>query len=129
MDHHFQNEALLARIEQERDRAVEQMAATAEVLQIISQMPESLSAVFSTLLLKALQLCHAEIGILFTYDGDKYTAAAMQGTSPEFSLWLNKGPIRAGEHSGLGRIATSHQIVHVKTSSRRTFTDLATPSD
>jgi signal transduction histidine kinase len=114
VDHHFQNEALLARIEQERDRAVEQMAATAEVLQIISQMPESLSAVFSTLLLKALQLCHAEIGILFTYDGDKYTAAAMQGTSPEFSLWLNKGPIRAGEHSGLGRIATSHQIVHVK---------------
>jgi hypothetical protein len=100
VDHHFQNEALLARIEQERDRAVEQIAATAEVLQIISQMPESLSAVFSTLLLKALQLCHAEIGILFTYDGDKYTAAAMQGTSPEFSLWLNKGPIRAGEHSG-----------------------------
>jgi signal transduction histidine kinase len=90
------------------------MAATAEVLQIISQTPESLSAVFSTLLLKALRLCHAEIGILFTYDGDKYTAAAMQGTSPEFSLWLNKGPIRAGEHSGLGRIAISHQIVHVK---------------
>jgi adenylate cyclase len=109
-----QIKALLAQIEQERDRAVEQLAAMAEVLEIISQTPESLSTVFSTLLLKALQLCHAEIGILFTYDGDRYTATAMQGTSPEFSSWLNKGPIKAGERSGLGRIAVSHEIVHVK---------------
>jgi two-component system NtrC family sensor kinase len=114
VDNDFHNKALLARIEQERDRAIEQMAATAEVLQIISQTPESLSTVFSTLLLKALQLCHAEIGILFNYDGEEYTAMAMQGTSPEFSLWLNRGSFKAGERTGLGRIARSHEIVHVE---------------
>jgi two-component system, NtrC family, sensor kinase len=114
VDNDFHNQAFLARIEQERDRAIEQMAATAEVLNIISQRPESLSVVFSTLLLKALQLCHAEIGILFNYDGERYTATAMRGTSPEFSLWLNRGSFKASERSGLGRIARSHEVVHVE---------------
>ena len=108
-----EDDELNYQIQLERELAYQQIAASGDILELISQTSSDLSSVFEKILQKALDLCHAGIGILFTYDGDKYTAASMRGTSESFSQWLKQGPIKAGERTGLGRIANSHQIVHV----------------
>src|SRR5258708_34887056 len=92
-----EDDELNYQIQLERELAYQQIAASGDILELISQTSSDLSSVFEKLLQKALELCHAGIGILFTYDGDKYTAASMRGTSESFSQWLKQGPIKACE--------------------------------
>jgi class 3 adenylate cyclase len=101
-------------LDYERKLALEQLSATADVLEVINRSPQNLGVIFDAMLSNALRLCHAEFGILFTYYEGLYTATAMQGTSPEFTAWLKKGPINPHPSSGLGRIMHSPAVVHVR---------------
>jgi hypothetical protein len=88
----------------ERDEALAQQAATAKVLQVINASPGDLEPVFEAMLDKAIRLCEASYGILWTYDDERFRAAALLGVPPAYADFLRE-PQRAGPLTVLGRIA------------------------
>jgi transcriptional regulator with GAF, ATPase, and Fis domain len=73
----------LAECKAERDEALRQQTATAEVLQVISSSPGRLAPVFDSVLERALRLCEATFGLLLTWGGEQLHRAAFRGVSDE----------------------------------------------
>jgi adenylate cyclase len=93
--------------------SLEQQTATFEVVKVISASPGKLEAVFRAILVNATQICGAKIGILFRFDDGAYTAVATLGVTAKYNEYLNRGPIRAGPGTGLGRVAAGEKTVHI----------------
>jgi GAF domain-containing protein len=98
---------------QELSEALEQQTATSDVLRVISSSPGELAPVFQAILENATRICAAKIGILFRYENGAYTAIATLGVSPAYLEYLNRGPIWPGPATGLGRVASSRQTIHI----------------
>jgi hypothetical protein len=70
----------LAEARQHLAAALEQQAATSEVLQVISSSPGELEPAFSTMLENAVRLCEATFGNMYLRDGEVYRIAAGRET-------------------------------------------------
>ncbi len=106
-------ETNVGRLTRERDDALEQQAATSEVLRVISSSAGELQPVFQTILQNATRICEAHIGILFRYQDGAFTAVSLLGVTPAYAEYLNRGPIRPGPGTGLGRVASTRQTIHI----------------
>src|SRR6202012_6129056 len=102
-----------ARLLNEQREALEQQTATAEVLQVINASPGDLAPVFDAMLDKALRLCGAAIGSLWTYDGERVHAVALRGAPPAFAEFLTRGPHSVGSDNAHGRLLRGEQTVHI----------------
>ena len=100
----------------ERDEALEQQAATAEVLKVISSSTGKLEPVFQTILENSITICEAKFGMFWLTEGHSFRCVALHGTSPAFTELRRREPIFHPNPtllSPLGRIARSKQLVHV----------------
>ena len=105
-------EVSAARFRRERDEALEQQAATAEVLRVISASPDDLEPVFDAILENATRLCHARFGTLNLYDGEAYHSVALHNPPPQFVA--RKGEvIRPHPESGLAYVARTKKVAHI----------------
>jgi signal transduction histidine kinase len=101
-----------AELQQRLDEGLAREAATAEILQVINSSPGELDAVFQAMLDKAMHLCEAAFGILWTYDGEHLHAVAMHGVPDPFEDFARE-PLRPGPETGLGRVLCGERLIHI----------------
>ena len=97
----------------EQKEALDRQTATAEVLQVINSSPGDLAPVFDAMLDKALQLCGAAFGILWTFDGEFVHAAAIRGATTAYAEFLTSMPHRPGVDNAHGRLLRGEEFVHI----------------
>jgi hypothetical protein len=114
----------LAECRAERDEALARETAMADVLQVINSSPGDLAPVFDAMLEKAMRLCEAAFGMLWTFDSNRFHMAAHQGVSAELEDVLRKSAERwsielsdpqeqkgrPGEGSGLRRLLDGEDV-------------------
>ena len=123
----IENARLLGELHQRTDdltESLEQQTATSKVLQVISKSPGELEPVFQAMLENAVRICGASIGILFRYSHGAYTATSLLGVTPAYAEYLQRGPIRPGRTTGLGRLAREKKTIQVAdTKSEAAYTE------
>jgi signal transduction histidine kinase len=96
----------------ELSEALDQQTATAEVLQVINASPGDLAPVFDAIIDKAMDLCEAVFGGLWTYDGEHFHAAALRGVPAPYAAFMKDNPPVFGPRTGPGRLLAGEQFVH-----------------
>jgi len=104
-----------AELERKLAEALEQQAATSEVLKVISGSPGELAPVFETMLTKATELCEASYGTLWLCAGEGFRAVALHGGLPEaFTAPLRDGRVwYPGQAVAITRVAKTRKTVQV----------------
>ena len=103
-----------ARLISEQREALEQQTATAEVLRVINASPGNLAPVFDTVLEKALRLCGAAFGCLYTYDGQRFPIAAMRGVPEALAEFITTQPPLLPSPGGkVERVLTTKRAVQI----------------
>jgi signal transduction histidine kinase len=93
--------------------AVEQQAATAEVQSLIARSHADLDPAFAAMLAHALRLCEGRYGYLLRYDGEAFHAAHLHNVPLAYREAWDRGPVRPGANTELGRTVRTKQIVHI----------------
>ena len=105
-----------AELRRERDAALEQQTAVAEVLQGINASRGNLTAVFDSILESAMRLCGAAFGELHTFDGDRWIPGVTKGVPAAYADYRRQNPeagtIRPG--SIFERSRKGKGVVHIE---------------
>jgi len=97
----------------ELKEAREQQIATAEVLQVINSSPGNLAPVFDAMLERAMRLCEASFGSLWTLDSDRFHPVAHCGLPAGYAEYLRQDVPAAGTGTGRARLLAGEAFVHI----------------
>ncbi len=97
----------------ERDEALAQSAALADVLQVINAASGDPAPVFDAILAHAMRLCEAAFGMLNSYDGETFHTAAVRGVPDEFAAFRRASPPAYGPGTPPARLIAGEPFVHV----------------
>src|SRR6266496_2016366 len=86
----------------ERDEALAREVATTEVLSVINSSPGDLAPVFDAMLERAMNLCEADFGGLWTDESGLFRAVALRGVPAPYSEFYARTPPRFGPGTGRG---------------------------
>jgi GAF domain-containing protein len=102
------------RLEQRLAEALEQQAATNEILRVISQSHTDVQPVFDAIVHSAVRLCGADHSIVTQFDGDLLHAVAHHGFSPEAKKIIERTfPMRPGPQNIPSRVALSKAVINL----------------
>src|SRR3984893_9937157 len=109
-------EEKLERAQRERDEALEQQRATAEILGVISSLPADVQPVFDTIVRNFVSLCGGIMGAVYTFDGELVHFAGGYGFSPEQLAGIKaKYPVRSDDSSVISaRAILAKAPVHIQ---------------
>jgi signal transduction histidine kinase len=98
----------------ERDEALEQLAATSEVLRIVSSSPGELEPVFKAMLDNATRICGAKFGVLWLCKDGGFQVAAIHDIPAAYREQLQLGIVfHPGAKLPIARAASTRQAVHI----------------
>src|SRR5262245_54822970 len=103
-------EQRLAEALRDKAEALEQQAATAEILRLISSSPTDIQPVFDALAESAARLCEAVDASIFRREGDRLLLVAHHGPLPTGNVGEFTRPVIRGSHSG--RCVLEGRIIH-----------------
>ena len=106
-------ETNVARLTRELKEAVEQQAATSEVLKVISSSPTDLAPVFEAILANATRLCEGHLAALWRYDGKLLVGATQYNASPAFVDRYIGATLEPSREGPVRLAALQHRTVHV----------------
>ena len=108
-------ETNVSRLTRERDEALQQQAATSEVLSIIRRSPADARPVFDAIVESAARLSGAIFSVLYLYDGDRMRIGATSNFSVEATSRIQElQQLKRPERSHLaGRAILERTILHV----------------
>src|SRR5262245_5549099 len=101
------------RLKRERDEALEQLAATSDVLQVISRSAFDLKSVLQTLVELAARLCKADKAAITRQIGGKFFFAEVYGFSPKFIKYVRTLPVKPQRGTVTGLALLEGRTVHV----------------
>ena len=101
-----------ARTSRDLKEALDQLAATSDMLRVISDSSGDLQPIFRTMLANALQICEADFGNIYLWDGKVLQLAASLNTPPAFSEFRARSPIR-NPTTPTGRMIATKAPIHV----------------
>ena len=102
----------LAEAQRQATDALEQQTATSEVLQVISSSPGELTPVFEAMLEKAMHLCEAAFGGLWTLEEDRAVAVALRGVPQAYAAFLAETTLIPGPGTAAYRFLHGERFVH-----------------
>jgi GAF domain-containing protein len=103
------------RLKRERDEALEQLAATSEILRVIRASPTNVQPVFETIVRNAVSLCGSLFANVFQFDGELLHWVASHNVGPSFvDLLKAKFPMRPDSSQVAGRVLLTKSIVRLE---------------
>jgi len=99
-------------LKQELAEALEQQAATSEILRVISQSPTDVQPVFDTIAAAALRLCSAHSANVLSIDGDLMRIAALVNATAEGADAVRRiYPRPVSRDNAAGRTVLTREVV------------------
>ena len=103
----------VTRLESELAEAIDQQAATSQVLELMGHSDLALQPVFETVVRHAVRLCRADCGYVYQLEGDVYRIAFIVGGSRKYREYMQRQPVKQGPETLVGRVALERRIVQI----------------